>query len=42
MKLTTHLAFDGQCRPAFETYQRILGGTRASHSIAVDAQALSG
>ncbi|HEX4377877.1 MAG TPA: pentapeptide repeat-containing protein [Steroidobacteraceae bacterium] len=27
MRLTAHLAFDGQCRSAFEMYQRIFGGT---------------
>jgi PhnB protein len=27
MRLSAHLTFDGQCRSAFLTYQRILGGT---------------
>ena len=27
MRLCPHLVFDGQCRAAFTTYQRILGGT---------------
>lgn len=26
MQVTTYLAFDGQCREAFQTYERILGG----------------
>lgn len=26
MKLSTYLAFDGECRQAFETYARVLGG----------------
>lgn len=26
MQVTTHLAFDGNCREAFQTYERILGG----------------
>lgn len=26
MKLSVHLNFDGQCRAAFRTYQRLLGG----------------
>ena len=27
LHLSPHLTFDGQCRSAFEAYQRILGGT---------------
>lgn len=27
MQFTTYLSFDGDCRQAFEAYQRILGGT---------------
>lgn len=27
LQVSPHLTFDGQCRAAFETYQRILGGT---------------
>ena len=27
MRISPHLTFDGQCRAAFEAYQRILGGT---------------
>ena len=26
MRISPHLCFDGQCRAAFESYQRILGG----------------
>jgi PhnB protein len=26
-RIATHLMFDGQCREAFETYRRLLGGT---------------
>jgi PhnB protein len=26
MRFSPHLTFDGQCRPAFEEYQRIFGG----------------
>src|SRR6187401_360975 len=29
MKLNTYLHFDGQCREAFETYARVLGGKLA-------------
>lgn len=30
MRISPHLIFDGQCREAFVTYQRILGGTLAT------------
>jgi len=30
MKLNTYLHFDGQCREAFETYARVLGGKVAA------------
>jgi PhnB protein len=27
VRISPHLCFDGQCRPAFDTYQEILGGS---------------
>jgi PhnB protein len=30
VRISTHLIFDGQCREAFLTYERVLGGTLAT------------